>query len=125
MNAPDRRHEDLERRFENLQREFAALTNLLAAREPWLDYNALAKHFSCGHRTVEEWKAEGMPMELLDGKMKGQLSKILPWLETHGHEGYVSRPEPSRVTVGSTNGAAPLERPAPDTRKVGSDAQAA
>ena len=129
MNAPDRQ-------FEDLQREVAALRGLLGATrvevaelrsrpEPWLDYDALAAHFSCGHRTVETWKAEGMPMELLDGKCKGQLSEILPWLETHGHEGYVPRPEPTRVTVGSTNGAAPSERPAPDTRTGGSDVQAA
>jgi hypothetical protein len=114
VSAPDRRYEDLERRVSYLE-----------AREPWLDYKKLADHFSTSVRTVQTWKAEGMPMELLDGKMKGQLSKILPWLETHGHEGYVSCPEPSRVVVGSNNGAAPRERPAPDTRKVGSDAQAA
>ena len=122
---PAGRYEDLERRVKRVELENAALRKLLEAPEPWLDYEKLADHFSTSVRTVQTWKAEGMPMELLDGKRKGRLSEILPWLETHGHAGYVSRLEPSRVVVGSNNGAAPLTRPAPDTRKVGSDAQAA
>jgi hypothetical protein len=120
VTAPDRLYEDLERRFENLQREFSALRNLLGAREPWLDYKALAAHFSTSVRTVQTWKAEGMPMQMLDGKCKGQLSEILPWLATHGHEGYVSRPEPTTVAVGSTNrGGTADSGPPPDTTYLG------
>ena len=102
MNAD--RYEALERRI-----------SLLEAREPWLDYKALAAHFSTSVRTVQMWKAEGMPMRMLDGKCKGQLSEILPWLETHGHAGYVSNRVGSRLV--QPIGAAPAQTdPPPDTR---------
>jgi hypothetical protein len=126
VNAGDRRYEDLQREVAVLRRLLEAtraeVAELRSRPEPWLDYEQLAAHYSCGRRTMEQRKAEGMPMELLDGKQKGQLSRIDPWLVEHG---YLPRPEPSRVAVGSTNGAAPSERPAPDTTIGGRDVQAA
>jgi hypothetical protein len=33
--------------------------------EPWVDEQAVARHFSTSTRTVRRWRAEGMPSKLL------------------------------------------------------------
>ena len=96
-----------------------ALLEASAQPEPWLDKQAVAKHYSAGVRTVEHWIREGAPMYLHEGKRKGLLSKVDPWL---GRRGYLpSTKRGGKIASENRNGAAPRERPAPDTGNGGSD----
>jgi hypothetical protein len=92
------------------------------APEPWLDKRGLAAHLACSVRSVEGAMAEGLPYAVIFGRAKFRASEAETWLERLGH----LRPQGGvrRVVVGSNDdcGAAPLARPAPDTRRIGSDA---
>jgi hypothetical protein len=52
--------------------------------EGWLDKSGLAEHFSCSVRTVESWRAEGMPHKTIAGKVKFRAPEAECWLEQHG-----------------------------------------
>jgi hypothetical protein len=60
-------------------------TQLWLGRMSLLDKTAVAQHYSVSRRTVENWIAEGIPMQMLDGKRKGPLSEIHPWLAERGY----------------------------------------
>jgi hypothetical protein len=98
----DRRHETQQREFALLQKMQERLNTLEAEvvelrtrihPESWRDYHGLADLFSVGHRTVQKWRQdEGMPMEELDGKCKGLLSDIVPWMAANGKGAYLRAP---------------------------------
>jgi hypothetical protein len=48
--------------------------------EPYVDKRAIAEHYSCGVRTVEEWLRQGAPSALIAGRRKFRLSVLDPWL---------------------------------------------
>ena len=88
------------------------LAELLPGQEPWLDKRGLARHYSCSVSSIENALAQGMPHRRIFGRPKFQVTTVQPWLEAHG---YIESPAPE--TSASVNGAAPRERPAPDTER--------
>jgi hypothetical protein len=60
-------------------------TDLLDSGEPWLDKEAIAEHFTCSKRTVENYMAEGMPHQRLDGRVKMRVSECTLWMRQTGH----------------------------------------
>jgi hypothetical protein len=107
----------------------AKLREGVAAAEPWLTKKELAKHYACGNdgeggdaRSIEGAVKEGMPHAVIFGRVKFRVSETDPWLEQHG---YLRRNVTGNTLAPTSNGAAPRERPAPDTRKRGPDVQAA
>jgi hypothetical protein len=85
-----------------------------AVREGWLDKRGLAEHYSCGIRSIEQAMSEGMPHWSGFGRPKFRVSEVEPWLIEHGYL--------RRIVAGTDNGAAPRERPAPDTEGIIFDA---
>jgi hypothetical protein len=85
----DSRHEDVRAEFAQLHKLLdylgARVAQLEARPEPWLDKVAVARHYSVCVRTVEKWIQKGLPMPIHEGKRKGQLSKLQPWLEVRGY----------------------------------------
>ena len=53
--------------------------------DPWLDKRALAEHFSCSVRSIEQALAEGMPHARIFGRPKFQIPDVEAWLEQAGH----------------------------------------
>jgi hypothetical protein len=98
MTMPGERHEDVRRENAALRKMLDTLTAsvvaLEARPEPWLDKAGVAQHYSVCVRTVEKWIAKGLPMPMHEGKRKGLLSKIQPWLEVRG---YVPRSDTGTV----------------------------
>lgn len=63
--------------------------------ESWLDKQGLAKHLSCSVRSIEFAVQAGMPHSRIFGRIKFQVSTVLPWLEDHGyveHRGTLTAP---------------------------------
>lgn len=54
-------------------------------REAWLDKRGLADHLQCSVRVLEQAIIEGMPHAVIFGRVKFQVSAVIPWLEQHGH----------------------------------------
>jgi hypothetical protein len=92
--------------------------------EPWLDKRGLADHFACSVRSIETALAAGLPHAVIFGRPKFKVSIVEPWLEQHG---YIERGDgiPATVDAATQSGAAPRERPAPDTEEISNGAQQA
>jgi hypothetical protein len=64
------------------------VADLVAARlrpSPWLDKTAIAEHFACSTRSIEQAMAEGMPHSRIFGRAKFQIAECEPWLVEHGY----------------------------------------
>lgn len=82
--------------------------------EQWLDKRALADHYSSSVRSIETALAEGLPHAVIFGRVKFQVSQTDPWLRERG---YLRESDQPRTVVTTSNGAAPLTRPAPGHRR--------
>lgn len=55
------------------------------AERPWLDKPALADHFSCSIRWVEQRMEDGMPHAHIAGRAKFRLAVVTEWLTENDH----------------------------------------
>jgi hypothetical protein len=83
--------------------------------ERWLSQNELADHLGCSVRTISNYHRAGMPHLMLGSHPRYRASDCEAWLTARGGRAYDG--------AGSSNGPAPLPRPGPGHRKVGSDAK--
>lgn len=82
------------------------LSSHLAQQGPWFDKRALAAHYSCSVRTVEEWMAEGIPHAIIAGRVKFKVAECERWLERHERIQLRGDRQGGTVVVGSESGAA-------------------
>lgn len=52
--------------------------------EPWVDEQALARHFSVSTRTVRRWRAMGMPSRLIGGVRRYRIGEAERWHHEQG-----------------------------------------
>jgi excisionase family DNA binding protein len=83
--------------------------------ERWLSQKELAEHLGCSVRTVSNYQRAGMPCLKVGSHPRFKASDCEAWLTARDGRAYDG--------VGSSNGPAPLPRPGPGHRKVGSDAK--
>jgi hypothetical protein len=93
------------------------------AVEGYLDKRDLADHLCMSPRWIDYRVKEGMPHKLLAGRPRFKASEVDVWLAERGH--MVDSRENLNQSHTDANGAAPPQRPAPDTGIGGSDVQAA
>lgn len=47
--------------------------------EPWLNEDAVGRHFGVSTRTVRRWRLQGMPSRMLGGCRRFRLSEVERW----------------------------------------------
>lgn len=62
----------------------AQITELFQKLEPYLDKHGLAEYLVCSPQWVVAREEEGMPSEMIAGRLKFKVSEIEPWLREHG-----------------------------------------
>jgi hypothetical protein len=78
--------------------------------ERWLDKRAIAGHFGCSVRKIEQAMHDGLPHAVIFGRPKFQATDVEQWLERTGRlerRGRLNPDEPCPGDVASAPGPTP------------------